>query len=50
MIASTSAPRSDHLCRSIIATKSWLILMRMCGPEQARIDKTWRPGEIGLVK
>jgi hypothetical protein len=49
MIASTSAPRSDHLCRSIIATKSLLILMRMYGPEQAWIDKTWRSGELELM-
>ena len=33
-----------------IPGKSWLIILRMYGPEQAWIDKTWRPGEIELVK
>jgi hypothetical protein len=33
-----------------IPGKSWLILLRMYGPEQAWIDKTWRPGEIELVE
>ncbi|MGB7204186.1 MAG: DUF1254 domain-containing protein [Anderseniella sp.] len=30
--------------------KSWWIGLRMYGPEQPLIDKTWRPGEIELVK
>lgn len=33
-----------------IPGKSWWIVFRMYGPEQAWIDKTWRPGEIELVK
>lgn len=33
-----------------IPGKSWLIILRMYGPEQAWIDKTWRPGELELVK
>jgi hypothetical protein len=33
-----------------IPGKSWLILLRMYGPEQAWIDKSWRPGEIELVE
>ncbi|MCO6044128.1 DUF1214 domain-containing protein, partial [Aeoliella sp. ICT_H6.2] len=32
-----------------IPGKSWLIILRMYGPEQAWIDKTWRPGEIELL-
>lgn len=30
--------------------KNWWIGLRMYGPEQAWIDKTWRPGEIELVE
>lgn len=30
--------------------KSWWIVFRMYGPEKAWIDKTWRPGELELVK
>ncbi len=30
--------------------KSWWLALRMYGPEQAWIDKTWRPGEIELVE
>jgi hypothetical protein len=26
--------------------RSWNILLRLYGPEQAFFDKTWRPGEI----
>ena len=33
-----------------IPGKSWMIILRMYGPEEAWIDKTWRPGEIELVK
>ncbi len=33
-----------------IPGKSWWIGLRMYGPEQAWIDKTWRPGEIELVE
>lgn len=30
--------------------KSWFIILRMYGPLEPWIDKTWRPGEIELVK
>lgn len=30
--------------------KSWFILLRMYGPLEPWINKTWRPGEIELVK
>ena len=30
--------------------KSWFVAHRMYGPQQAWIDKTWRPSEIELVK
>jgi len=33
-----------------IPGKSWFVVHRMYGPEQAWIDKTWRPSEIELVK
>ena len=33
-----------------IPGKSWFVIHRMYGPEQAWIDKTWRPSEIELVK
>jgi hypothetical protein len=33
-----------------IAGKSWFIILRMYGPLQPWIDKTWRPGEIELIK
>jgi hypothetical protein len=30
--------------------KGWFVALRMYGPLQEWIDKTWRPGEIELVK
>ena len=30
--------------------KSWFTILRMYGPLKPWIDKTWRPGEIELVK
>ena len=30
--------------------KSWFAILRMYGPLQPWIDKTWRPSEIELVK
>ena len=33
-----------------IPGKSWFILLRMYGPLQPWIDKTWRPNEIELVE
>jgi hypothetical protein len=32
-----------------ILGKSWLIILRMYGPLQPWIDKSWRPGEIELA-
>ncbi|WP_105101786.1 DUF1254 domain-containing protein [Microbulbifer pacificus] len=33
-----------------IPGKSWMIILRMYGPQEAWIDKTWRPGEIELME
>jgi hypothetical protein len=33
-----------------IPGKSWFIVLRMYGPEKAWIEKTWKPGEVELVK
>ncbi len=33
-----------------IPNKSWFIILRMYGPLEPWLDKTWRPGEIELVK
>jgi hypothetical protein len=33
-----------------IPGKSWFIILRMYGPLEPWINKTWRPGEIELVK
>jgi len=33
-----------------IPGKSWIAVLRMYAPEEAWIDKTWRPSEIELVK
>ena len=30
--------------------KGWFIVLRLYGPLQPWFDKTWRPGEIELVK
>ena len=30
--------------------KSWFSILRMYGPLEPWIDKTWKPGEIELVK
>jgi hypothetical protein len=49
MITSTSAPRSDHLCRSIIAIKSWFTMLRLYSPLEPWFGKTWQPGEIEML-
>ena len=33
-----------------IPEKSWFIILRAYGPLQPWLDKTWRPGELELVK
>ncbi len=33
-----------------IPGKSWFVILRMYGPLKPWIDKTWRPGEIEMVK
>ncbi len=33
-----------------IAGKGWFVALRLYGPEQAWIDKSWRPSEVELVK
>jgi hypothetical protein len=33
-----------------IPGKSWFIVLRMYGPEEAWIEKTWQPSEIEMVK
>jgi hypothetical protein len=33
-----------------VTGKSWFAILRMYGPLQPWIDKTWRPGEIELIK
>jgi len=33
-----------------IPGKGWFVALRVYGPLQAWIDKTWRPGDIELVK
>jgi hypothetical protein len=45
------APKGkEKNCLETIPGKSWFIILRMYGPLQPWIDKTWRPGEIELVK
>ena len=39
----------EHNWLQTIPGKSWFTALRMYGPEQAWIDKTWRPGEIELL-
>ena len=36
----------EHNWLETIPGKSWFAVLRMYGPEQPWIDKTWRPGEI----
>ena len=33
-----------------IPGKSWFIILRMYGPLEPWLDKTWRPSELELVK
>jgi hypothetical protein len=33
-----------------IPGKSWFIILRMYGPLESWLDKTWRPGEIELAE
>ena len=44
------APKGfEHNWLETVPGKGWFTILRMYGPEQAWIDKTWRPGEIELV-
>lgn len=36
----------EHNWLETVPGRSWFVALRMYGPEQAWIDKTWRPGEI----
>jgi hypothetical protein len=40
----------EHNWLQTLPGKSWFVLLRMYGPLQPWIDKTWRPDEIELVK
>lgn len=33
-----------------VRKKSWFTILRMYGPMEPWINKTWRPGEIEIVK
>lgn len=45
------APRGfDNNWLQTIPGKSWFVILRMYGPEEAWINKTWKPGEIELIK
>lgn len=48
---SPTAPQ-DHEANWLqtIPGKSWFVILRIYGPLKPWIDKTWRPGEIELVK
>ncbi len=39
----------EHNWLETVPGKSWFVVLRMYGPEQPWIDKTWRPGEIERV-
>jgi len=38
----------EHNWLETISGKSWFVALRIYGPQQAWIDKTWRPGEVEL--
>lgn len=40
----------EHNWVQTIPGKGWNTLLRLYGPLEPWFDKTWRPGEIGLVK
>jgi len=40
----------EHNWLQTIPGKSWFVALRMYGPLEAWIDKTWRPSEVTLVK
>ena len=39
----------EHNWLQTVPDKSWFVALRMYGPEQPWIDKTWRPSEIELL-
>ena len=56
MVLTTSISRRKHLkgkegnWLQTNRDKSWFVILRMYGPLEPWINKTWRPGEIELVK
>ncbi len=40
----------DNNWAQTISGKSWFVAFRMYGPLEAWINKTWRPGEIEMMK
>jgi hypothetical protein len=45
-----AAPGKEGNWLETIPGKSWLSILRMYGPLEPWIKKTWRPSEIELVK
>ena len=51
VIFSPKAPKGmENNWIQTIPGKSWFIILRAYGPLAPWIDKTWRPGELVLVK
>ena len=46
----TAPEGKEHNWLQTIPGKSWFILLRMYGPLEPWLDKSWRPGEIELVR
>ena len=46
---SPKAPKDKNWIQTIPG-KSWFIILRMYGPLEPWLDKTWRPSELELVK
>ena len=49
-ISDRKRPREGGQLAATVPGKSWFIILRMYGPLEPWINKTWRPGEIELVE
>jgi hypothetical protein len=48
--APTAPAGKENNWLQTVAGKSWFVILRMYGPLEPWLNKTWRPSEIGLVK
>jgi hypothetical protein len=50
LLAWTAQAGKENNWLQTVPGKSWFVILRMYGPPEQWLNKTWRPSEIELVK